>query len=102
ASLDRRHLLSFPTRRSSDLFGPLNYLLGLIGIAPIGWLGSTAWAVPALILISLWYGVGGNRMVIFLAGLQSVPSELYEAAEVDGDRKSTRLNSSHGSISYAV
>jgi multiple sugar transport system permease protein len=65
-------------------FGPLNYLLGLIGIAPIGWLGSTAWAVPALILISLWYGVGGNRMVIFLAGLQSVPSELYEAAEVDG------------------
>jgi len=65
-------------------FGPLNYLLGLIGIPRIGWLSSVEWAVPALILISFWYGMGGSRMVIFLAGLQSVPVELFEAAEVDG------------------
>ena len=65
-------------------FGPLNYLLGLVGVRPIGWLGSTEWAVPSLIIISLWFGIGGSRMVIFLAGLQSVPTELYEAAEVDG------------------
>ncbi|MBI2942528.1 MAG: sugar ABC transporter permease [Chloroflexi bacterium] len=65
-------------------FGPLNYLLRLMGIPPIGWLGSVEWAVPSLILVAFWYGIGGSRMVIFLAGLQAVPNELYEAAEVDG------------------
>ena len=45
-------------------FGPLNSLLGLIGVPPIGWLGSVEWAVPSLILISFWYGIGGSRMVI--------------------------------------
>jgi multiple sugar transport system permease protein len=49
---------------------------------PIGWLADPAWSKPALILMSLW-GVG-NSMVIFLAGLQGVPEELYEAAELDG------------------
>jgi multiple sugar transport system permease protein len=65
-------------------FGPLNYLLGLVGVPQISWIGSAEWAIPSLILISLWAGVGGSRMVIFLAGLQSVPAELHEAAEVDG------------------
>jgi multiple sugar transport system permease protein len=65
-------------------YGPLNYLLGLLGIPRISWLGATEWAIPSLILMSLWAGIGGSRMVIFLAGLQSVPTELHEAAEVDG------------------
>src|SRR5262245_88573 len=65
-------------------FGPLNYLLGLVGIPPVSWLGSTQWAIPSLLIMALWSGLGGSRMVIFLAGLQSVPSELHEAAEVDG------------------
>jgi multiple sugar transport system permease protein len=65
-------------------YGPLNYLLGLVGIPRISWLGSIEWAIPSLILMSLWAGIGGSRMVIFLAGLQSVSAELLEAAEVDG------------------
>lgn len=64
--------------------GPVNTALGWVGIDGPGWLTSKDWAIPALILISLWSGVGGNGMLIFLAGLQGVPQELYEAAEIDG------------------
>lgn len=64
--------------------GPINYALGLVGIPGPGWLTNKQWALPALILISLWGGWGGNRMLIFLAGLQGVPQSLYEAAEIDG------------------
>lgn len=63
-------------------FGLINTALGWIGIKGPGWLASPQWAMPALILMSLW-GVGGS-MVIYLAGLQSVPTHLYEAAEIDG------------------
>jgi multiple sugar transport system permease protein len=67
-------------------FGILNWVLrpivGLFGGTPPAWLGDPAWAKPALILMSLW-GVG-NSMVIFLAGLQDVPKELYESAAIDG------------------
>jgi len=63
-------------------WGVLNYALSLIGIRGPNWLTSETWALPSLILMSLW-GVGGG-MVIYLAGLQGVPTELYEAAEVDG------------------
>lgn len=63
-------------------WGVLNYVLSWFGIRGPNWLTSERWALPALILMSLW-GVGGG-MVIYLAGLQGVPSELYEAAEVDG------------------
>ncbi len=63
--------------------GLVNHVLRGIGIAnPPGWLSSKDWAMPTLILMSFW-GVG-NTMVIFLAGLQDVPRELYEAAELDG------------------
>lgn len=48
------------------------------------WLASVDWALPALAMISLWTAIGGNRMLIFLAGLQGIPQELYEAARVDG------------------
>ena len=63
-------------------FGILNYLLGLVGITGPPWLNSTTWALPALIVMSVW-AVGAD-MVIYLAALQGVPTELYEAAEVDG------------------
>jgi multiple sugar transport system permease protein len=55
-----------------------------VGIEGPGWLSNKYWALPAIILISLWGGLGGNRMLIFLAGLQGVPQSLYEAAEIDG------------------
>jgi multiple sugar transport system permease protein len=64
--------------------GIVNYLLAQIGIKGPGWLASTEWAIPSLALIGLWVSVGGSRMIIFLAGLQSVPTELLEAAEIDG------------------
>ncbi len=64
--------------------GPINVALGWIGIAGPGWLSSKEWALPALMIISLWASIGGNYMLIFLAGLQGVPQELYEAADIDG------------------
>jgi multiple sugar transport system permease protein len=64
--------------------GIVNYLLAQVGIKGPGWLASTEWAIPSLALIGLWVSVGGSRMIIFLAGLQSVPTELLEAAEIDG------------------
>lgn len=63
--------------------GPLNALLSWVGLAPIPWLGSTVWAMPVLILLSVWKQLGFN-MVVFLAGLQAIPTERYEAAELDG------------------
>lgn len=63
-------------------FGLLNKLLAAIGIAGPAWTQSTTWALPALVLMSLW--AFGGAMVIFLAGLQDVPRSLYEAADLDG------------------
>lgn len=63
-------------------FGIINWLLGLVGIQGPGWLADERWAKPSLVLISLW-GVG-STMIIYLAGLQDVPQELYDAADVDG------------------
>ena len=64
--------------------GILNTALEMIGIQGPKWLASMQWAMPSLVMISLWNGIGGNRMLIFLAGLQSIPETLYEAAELDG------------------
>lgn len=64
-------------------YGPLNALLGVFGIGPIDWLGDPRWAMPAIILVSVWKNFGYN-MLIFLAGLSAIPEELYEAAELDG------------------
>jgi multiple sugar transport system permease protein len=63
--------------------GPINEVLNQIGIEPIPWLGSTVWAMPVLILLSTWKQLGFN-MVVFLAGLQTIPQSRYEAAELDG------------------
>ena len=64
-------------------FGLLNYALGLIGIRPLDWLGDPHLAMPAIIILSVWKNFGFN-MVIFIAGLQSIPERLYEAASLDG------------------
>jgi len=65
-------------------YGLLNQLLwNWFGINGPNWLGDAAWVKPSLILIGLWGGIGGN-MVLYLAGLQSVSSTYYEAAEIDG------------------
>ncbi|RBM15517.1 carbohydrate ABC transporter permease [Streptomyces sp. PT12] len=53
------------------------------GMVEPGWLSSTTWAMPAIVITSVWQGVG-FQMVIFLAGLQNIPQSLYEAARVDG------------------
>jgi multiple sugar transport system permease protein len=64
--------------------GVMNYLLSLVGIHGPAWTQSTVWALPSLVLLGLWGTVGGSRMIVFLAGLQGVPPELHEAAEIDG------------------
>lgn len=63
--------------------GPVNGFLELLGIVPIPWLSSTVWAMPVLIILSIWKQLGFN-MVVFLAGLQAIPRSRYEAAELDG------------------
>ncbi len=64
--------------------GLANFLLGEVGIEGPRWLDDIQWSKPALILISLWGSIGGGAMLIFLAGLQGIPNELYESAEIDG------------------
>jgi len=64
-------------------YGMLNYALGLIGLGPIDWLGSAAWLKPSIVMVIIWQWTG-YAMIIFLAGLQSINPELYEAARVDG------------------
>jgi multiple sugar transport system permease protein len=64
-------------------FGVLNFLLKQIGIKGPTWLSSSTWAMPAIIIMSIWRGLGYN-MLIYLAGLQGIPDVYYEAAEIDG------------------
>ena len=64
-------------------FGLLNYALSFFGITSIDWLGDPRWAMPAIILMAVWKNFGYN-MIIFIAGLQNIPGELYEAASIDG------------------
>jgi multiple sugar transport system permease protein len=64
--------------------GILNSMLEQIGIRGPKWLQSVQWALPSLAMIALWTGIGGNTMLIFLAGLQGIPETLYEAADMDG------------------
>lgn len=70
-------------------FGVINTILGYFGIDGPGWIYDKNWALPALIIMSLW-GVGGS-MLIYLYGLQGIPTELYEAAKIDGAGKATTL-----------
>lgn len=70
--------------------GLLNYLLGLIGIQGPAWLLDPNWAMPAVIITSVWKDIG-FVMIMFLAGLQGIPQEFYEAAEMDGANGWQRL-----------
>jgi multiple sugar transport system permease protein len=64
-------------------YGLLNYALGLAGLGPVDWLGDPRWAMPAIILLAVWKNFG-YHMLVFIAGLQAIPEELYEAAYLDG------------------
>jgi len=67
----------------NDDVGLLNYLLTTIGLQPVRWLKDAKWTIPTVSIVSIWKSVGYNAM-IFLAGLQSIDTFYYEAAEVDG------------------
>ncbi|MAU12527.1 MAG: ABC transporter permease [Anaerolineaceae bacterium] len=64
-------------------FGVINYILSFIGIRPINWLGEPELVLPALSLTTIWWTFG-FPMLIFIAGLQAIPQQLYEAARIDG------------------
>jgi len=65
-------------------FGLANSVLKLVGIRGPLWLKSYHWAKPSIMLMGLWGAMGGTSMILYLAGLQGVPPQLYEAAEIDG------------------
>ena len=71
--------------------GILNQILGWCGIEGPDWLTDYYWAKPALMLMNLWGAMGGTNMLLYLAGLQGIPQELYEAAEVDGANRFQRF-----------
>jgi len=64
-------------------YGLVNYGLAWLGLRPVDWLGDPRWAMPAIVLLSVWKNFGYN-MIILLAGLQAIPGDLYEAARLDG------------------
>jgi multiple sugar transport system permease protein len=64
-------------------YGLVNWGLSSIGVEPVDWLGDPHWAMPTIIMFAVWKNFGYN-MIIFLAGLQSIPEDLYEAARIDG------------------
>lgn len=66
-------------------FGIVNQGLRGLGMEnPPGWFADSNWAIPSLVLMRLWGAIGGTQMIIFLAGLQGIPTELYDAASIDG------------------
>lgn len=68
-------------------FGLINTLLAKLGLRGPDWLSSTTWSKPALMIMGLWTSMGGYNMVLYLAGLQGIDPELYEAAGIDGANK---------------
>lgn len=66
----------------SNEYGILNYVLSLVGVEPVNWLGSPKWALYSVVIVGMW--TVGEPMLIFLAGLKAVPKELYEAASLSG------------------
>lgn len=71
-------------------YGILNWILSFLGVTGPSWLGDPKWAMPAIIMLVVWKGLGYN-MVIFLAGLQNIPEHLYEAAQIDGANRFKQL-----------
>jgi multiple sugar transport system permease protein len=64
-------------------YGLINYAIGILGVPPIDWLGDPRFAMPAIVVLAVWKNFGYN-MLILIAGLQSIPKDTYEAAELDG------------------
>ncbi|MFH0764519.1 MAG: sugar ABC transporter permease [Candidatus Omnitrophota bacterium] len=68
---------------AGEKYGLINYFLILIGLKPVDWLMSPTFTLPAIMIMSIWAGLGYN-MILFLAGLQTIPATVYEAADIDG------------------
>ncbi len=68
---------------AGEKYGLINYFLIQCGFKPIDWLMSPVWTLPAIMIMSIWAGIGYN-MILFLAGLQTIPTTVYEAADIDG------------------
>jgi multiple sugar transport system permease protein len=75
----------------NEIIWQIGYHLTGTGFQGPGWFTDPLWAMPALILVALWAAVGGTLMVIFLAGLQGIPQELYEVAAIDGANARARF-----------
>lgn len=71
-------------------YGLMNYFLSFLNIEPIKWLTDPQWAMPALIIMSIWKGLGYN-IIIFLAGLQNIDKQYYLAAQIDGAKPFKRF-----------
>ncbi|HEU4733808.1 MAG TPA: sugar ABC transporter permease [Kofleriaceae bacterium] len=71
-------------------YGYLDHVLGWLGLPAIDWLGDPRWSMPAVIVFAVWKNFGAN-MIVFVAGLQSIPAELYEAARIDGATRGQQL-----------
>jgi len=71
-------------------YGLVNHALDQVGVAPIDWLGDPHWAMPTIVLFAVWKNFGYN-MIIFIAALQSIPEDLYEAARLDGAKALQQL-----------
>ncbi|MFH1269845.1 MAG: sugar ABC transporter permease [Candidatus Omnitrophota bacterium] len=68
---------------AGEKYGLINYWLMKFGAEPIDWVMSPTWTLPAIMIMSIWAGLGYN-MILILAGLQTIPKTFYEAAEIDG------------------
>jgi multiple sugar transport system permease protein len=71
-------------------YGLINYVLGIVGIDGGNWLSDSSTAIYAIGIVSIWSSLGYN-MVLFLAGMQSIPGDYYEAAEIDGASKARQF-----------
>ena len=65
-------------------FGLANYFLSLVGIKGPGWIRNYYWAKPSLMIMGFWGSMGGTSMILYLAGLQGIQPQLYEASQIDG------------------
>ena len=74
--------------------GIINYYLGLLNIEPIAWLGNKQWVLPSIIIMDVWRNTG-FAMLVFLAGLQNISTEYYEAAQLDGAHRLAGLGAQH-------
>ncbi|MDD5633895.1 MAG: sugar ABC transporter permease [Candidatus Omnitrophica bacterium] len=68
---------------AGEKYGLFNYLIMKLGFQPVDWLASPIWTLPSIMIMSIWAGLGYS-MILFLAGLQTIPQVMYEMAEIDG------------------